>query len=180
MKKKHRKLYPASPVLSLLMLVSSCTTPHFILDTESQVRQNEIRRNRSGNVVADIFLTLGTAVVGAFTGVYIGYVPSEQNLRKIALQNRGSDSLQVNLLTDRIWKDSVYCDFLDIRIPPGETCRLLVPVGSVYNLYFSNTPGNAEDDEFIRFETHSQRKVKLYPGLTLGSDTLFVSPEPVP
>ncbi len=167
-------------MLAALLLMPACTTPGLIHDSGSSARQKQISRNRAGNVAGDIFLTVGSAVVGALTGIYVGYSPSGQRLKKISLENESTDTLQVNMLTDQLWKDSVFCDFLDVRIPPGETCRLLVPYGSVYHLYFSDTPGTPEDDEFIQLETAAKRKIRLTPGMTQPADTLRGLEIPIP
>jgi hypothetical protein len=171
---KDRAKFLVSLAVASLMLLSSCITAKYIQDEDSLLRQQQIHRHRIGNVVGSSFLTAGSAFLAAFTGIYLEYLPAT-NLKKIALSNTSPDTLQVNMLTDKFWKDSVFCDFRDIRIPPGETCRLLVPVGSVYNLYFSNTPQSGEDDELIQFDTFINRKVSLYPGLTSEKDSLTIN-----
>ncbi len=154
--------------LAVLILLSACSTPRYIQDPKSAELQQQIKNKRTGHIFGDVFLTAGSVVLAFITGVYVGYAPGGQSLKKIALQNVSEDSLQVNMLTDMIWKDSIYADMMNIRIPPGKTCRLLIPSDAVYNLYFSNTFDSEEDDEFIRFDPSSSRKkVTLYPGLTL-------------
>ena len=157
--------------LALVMLLSSCSTPRYIHDPASYELQKEIKNKRVGNVFGDLFLTAGSTVLAVLTGFFV-YMPSGKSLKKIALQNSGTDTLQVNMLTDMAWKDENYADMMDLRIPPGKTARLLLPAGAIYNLYFSNTPGTEEDDEFLVFDTANMRKVTLYPGLTLTTDSL--------
>ena len=173
-----RPLRSATFALAFLMLLAACTTPKYILDNDSAALQKKIHNKRFGNVFGDIFLTTGSALVAVFTGIYVAYVPGGQSLKKIVLKNVSTDPLQVNMLTDMIWKDSTYADVMNIRIPPGETCRLLLPSGAVYNLYFSNTFDTTDDDEFLVFDTSTMRKVTLYPGLTFLKDT--IPPETVP
>ena len=153
------------------MLVSACITPHYILDRNSYSLQKEIKNKRAGNVFGDVFLTMGSTLLALITGVYIGYAPGERSLKKVALKNDSEDSLQVNMLTDMIWKDSTYADVMNIRIPPGETCRLLIPSGAVYNLYFSSTFDTTDDDEFLVLDPSTMKKVTLYPGLTFPQET---------
>lgn len=160
-------------VLSLVMFLSSCSTPRYIHDPASYELQKEIKNKRVGNVFGDVFLTAGSTVLAVLTGFFM-YMPSGQSLKKVALQNTGTDTLQVNMLTDMAWKNENYADMMDIRIPPGKTARLLLPAGALYNLYFSNTPGTEEDDEFLVFDTATMRKVTLYPGLTLPTDSLYL------
>jgi hypothetical protein len=159
--------------LALVVLFSSCITPQYILDNDSAALQKQIHNKRVGNVFGDVFLTAGSTFLAVFTGVFV-YSPSGNSLKKVALRNNGTDTLQVNMLTDQIWKDSSYADMMDIRIPPGKTARILLPAGAVYNLYFSNTPGTEEDDEFLVFDTNTMRKVNLYPGLTLPPDSTTI------
>ena len=165
-KKRQSSFHKYVTALALLMLVSACITPHYILDRNSYSLQKEIKNKRAGNVFGDVFLTMGSTLLALITGVYIGYAPGERSLKKVALKNVSEDSLQVNMLTDMIWKDSTYADVMNIRIPPGETCRLLIPSGAVYNLYFSSTFDTTDDDEFLVFDTSTMKKVTLYPGLT--------------
>ncbi len=165
-KKRQPSFHKCATALALLMLMSACTTPQYILDRNSQALQKEIKNKRAGNVFGDVFLTMGSTLLALITGVYIGYAPGERSLKKVALKNVGEDSLQVNMLTDMIWKDSTYADVMNIRIPPGETCRLLIPSGAVYNLYFSSTFDTTDDDEFLVFDPSTMKKVTLYPGLT--------------
>jgi len=168
-------------ILAVLFLLSACTTPRYITDPDSLRLQKSIQGKRAGNIASETFLTLGSTVLALFTGVYVGYVPEGKSLKRIALGNTGSDTLQVNMLTDVIWKDSTYADFMNIRIPPGKTCRLLVPAGSVYNLYFSNTFETTDDDEFIQFDTSAMRKATLYPGMTfLNDSTTEIKQIPIP
>jgi hypothetical protein len=163
--------------MALVMFLSACNTTRYIHDQASLELQKEIKNKRAGNVFGDIFLTTGSMVLAVLTGVFV-YSPSgNRSLKKVALQNNGPDTLQVNMLTDLTWKDEHYADMMDIRIPPGKTARLLLPAGAVYNLYFSNTPDTEADDEFLVFDTATMRKVTLYPGLTLTSDSTKIIKE---
>lgn len=154
-----------------LAVLPACSTTRYIADPQSLELQKDIRKRRALRVFGDTFLTAGSFVLAALTGIYIGYSPGGQGLKRIALDNTGPDTLQVCMLTDVFWKDSTYADFMNMRIPPGEKARLLVPAGAVYNLYFSNTFDTPDDDEFIQFDTSAMRKTSLYPGMTFFKDT---------
>jgi hypothetical protein len=71
------------------------------------------------------------------------------------------------MLTDIYWDKNNYCDFMDIRIPPKEKCRILVPVNADYNVYFSQTPQD-DDDEMIKINTKELNQLIIKPGITLA------------
>jgi len=150
------------------LFLSSCISYRYINNDESLRLQKKIQGRRTANIAGGSLLTAGSAVLAFFTGVYIGYLPGENSLKTIKLLNTSTDTLQVNLLSDTFWKDSIYCDFRDIRIPPGQKCRLLVPSSGLYNLYFSNTPNSEEDDEMIQVSPLTGAKISLTPGMTLS------------
>jgi hypothetical protein len=179
---KNRLILRIGIILLAAQILGSCITYRYIGDEESLQRQKEIRGKRVGNVIGASFLTLASVVVAAFTGVYVSYIPEDQNLKQIRLVNPGPDTLQVNMFTDQVWKDSMYCDFRNLLIPPGQKCRLLVPSYTAYNLYFSNTPGSEEDDELIEFNTSSKSKIILVPGMTLDhqNDSTLIIEEQQP
>lgn len=160
---------------TVTIILASCISYQYIGDSETVKREKEIHGKRVGNVVGGSFLTLASTVVAAFTGVLVSYIPEGQSLTHLALVNQSSDTLQVNMLTDQIWKDSIFCDFKDIRIPPGGKCRLLVPANSLYNLYFSNTINTQEDDELLELNSSAKSKIFLYPGMTIqnNNDTII-------
>jgi hypothetical protein len=165
-----RKLRYSEIIICLLVstiFLSSCITYQYIRDEGSMHLQKKIQGKRTANILGGSFLTAGSVVLGALTGIYIGYTPGMRNLKSVRLINQSTDTLQVNLLSDQIWKDSVYCDIRDVRIPPGEKCRILIPATAQYNLYFSNTMDKEEDDEIIQFNPNSQSKFILYPGMTV-------------
>lgn len=150
----------------LIIVAVSCTTGRYIHDEASLNRHKQLKAMRAGNVIGNALLTTGSIILSALIGSDEVAMPeSDKQLRKITLSNTSSDTLTVNMLTDFQINDSVFCDFMDIRIPPGENCRLLMPFRAVYNLYFSNTP-DPEDDEMIEINTGSKRRIVLYPGMT--------------
>jgi hypothetical protein len=177
MKRAFRYSKAIASLLISTIFLSSCITYQYIQDQESLLLQKKIQGKRTVNVLGDSFLTMGTVVLGALTGIYVGYTPGMRNLKSVRLINKSTDTLQVNLLSDQIWKDSVYCDIRDVRIPPGEKCRILIPATAQYNLYFSNTMDMEEDDEIIQFNPNMQSKFILYPGMTIqkADSTKFLS-----
>lgn len=155
--------------LIIILITVSCASTRFIYDEASIARQEKLKGNRAGNVIGDAFLTTGSILFSVFTGVYISYIPEGRNFKKVTLQNVSEDTLQVNMVTDVLWKDSIYCDFMDIRIPPHEKCRILVPEGAIYNVYFKNIL-DAVDDEMVEMNPGSRRRLVLYPGMTIPAD----------
>jgi hypothetical protein len=122
-----------------------------------------------GQRFSDILVGSVTIVASACIGEEIEWQPTQQNFKKLSLINPTSDTIYVNMLTDIYWDKDDYCDFMDIRIPPKQSCRILVPVNAVYNVYFSGTPQN-DDDEMIEIKTSEKSRINLLPGMTLISD----------
>jgi len=151
--------------LTILLLITGCSTPKYVFDKQSHERQKELRKHRSGNVFTDIGLTLTSIFVLAAADYDLGLYPQGQEFRKMKVINPSKDTLYVNMLTDVYWDEDNFCDFMDIRIPPKEKCKILVPVDAVYNIYFSGTP-QPNDDELIQLNTNDLKKIALYPGLT--------------
>ena len=156
-------LFPLS--LLLIMLLYSCATPQYFHDESSYMRQKELQSCRSGNVLTDIACGIGSILFAVATDTEVGYIPSDQQFKTLKIVNPTKDTMYVNMLTDLVWDETGYCDFMDIRIPPEVNCRVLVPIGANYNLYFSHTP-QADDDEMLEINTADLGKVSVYPGLT--------------
>ena len=157
-------------IISILIIFQSCSAPKYIHDTSSYERQKELRSNHGGNVFGEIIVGIGSAFVGAMLECEMDYVPSDQEFKKLKLINITNDTLYINMLTDLVWDDENYCDFMDIRIPPKLKCKVMVPMHAAYNLYFSNTPQN-DDDEMIEIYTTDVKRFSLYPGMTLEADS---------
>jgi len=142
----------------------SCNTYEYIHDETSRNRQKEIHSSRAGNVTFDVMGCMSSAFLTALLDTEIGFEPSEKVYKRIKLINPSADTMYVNMLTDANWKNEEYCDFNDVRIPPGKTCKLLVPIGINYNLYFGNTE-NPENDKKIEVNTATFKKINLTPEL---------------
>ena len=151
--------------LCVVAMVCSCTTQKYIYDVSSSKRQNELQAKRSGYVLGDILVASISIVSSTFTGSEADWLPGDKQFKKLKLLNPTSDTVYVNMLTDIYWDKNDYCDFMDIRIPPKEKCRILVPVEADYNVYFSNTM-QSDDDELLQINTSKLNKINLKPGIT--------------
>lgn len=161
-------MFRKTQVISAVIITAffiSCSFPKYFHNSESRDRQMDLKKHRSGNVFADIGLTITSIFISSAVNVDLDMYPSGQDFKKLKIINPTSDTLYVNMLTDVYWDENNYCDFMDIRIPPNEKCKVLVPVDANYNLYFSNTP-ESDDDEMLEINTNEIRKISLYPGLT--------------
>jgi hypothetical protein len=172
----EKKIAPMKPQLKYGLLfavaitVFSCSTQKYIYDNSSFNRQKEIKNARSGNVFGEILIGSLSVVSSAICGGEVEWQPTEQQFKKLKLVNPTTDTVYVNMLTDIYWDKNNYCDFMDIRIPPKENCRILVPVNADYNVYFSKTPQN-DDDEMLKINTHESTQLILKPGITLASES---------
>lgn len=146
-----------------LTILSSCVTSAYITDQESIERQKEMRKYRTGLNFAEVGVLFASAVGEAFTGVSIYPEPSPQSFRKMRLINGSKDTLYINMVTDWIWKDSIYCDIREIVMPPLESAKVIVPLGAAYNVFF-RTDYNAPDDEKVEINTAEMGRIKLNPG----------------
>jgi|SRR5674476_125459 len=146
-----------------LTILSSCVTSAYITDQESIERQKEMRKYRTGVIFAEVGVLFASAVGEAFTGVSIYPEPSPQSFRKMRLINESKDTLYINMVTDWLWKDSVYCDIREIVMPPLESAKVIVPLGAAYNIFF-RTDYNAPDDEKVEINTAEIGRIKLNPG----------------
>jgi len=150
-------------------ILSSCVTSAYITDQESIERQKEMRKYRTGVNFAEVGVLFASAVGEAFTGVSIYPEPSPQSFRKMKLINVSKDTLYINMVTDWLWKDSVYCDIREIIMPPLESAKVIVPLGAAYNVFF-RTDYNAPNDEKIEINTAENGRVKLNPNKIISEE----------
>ena len=143
-------------------LLFSCAPSAYITDPESVKQQKEMHKYRTGINFADAGLLVAGGVSQIFTGVNFYSEPRQQSFRKLVLVNQSSDTLFINMVTDKLWKDSTYCDIRDIVMPPHQSAQILVPMGATYNVFFRND-FDAPDDEKIEINTSNTGKVKLNP-----------------
>lgn len=158
-------------ILVGFLIIQGCVVSPYIYDTESLNRQTELKKKRSGNILSGIGLTVASLFILAAADYDPGLYPEEREFKKLKMINPSEDTIYVNMLTDVYWDEENYCDFYDIRIPPGEKCRVMVPVDANYNLYFSNTP-ESEDDELLEINTRDFKRISLYQGLTILNDSI--------
>jgi len=147
-------------LLVVILCFCACSAPKYIHDISSFNRQKEIRNTRSAHVFGDILIGSVTIIASAYIGEEIEWEPTLQNFKKLSLINPTTDTIYINMLTDIYWDKNNYCDFMDIRIPPKQSCRILVPVDAVYNVYFSNTLQN-DDDELLEINTSKINRINL-------------------
>jgi len=166
------KKQPFIILFSIVILLGySCSTPKYFHNEQSYKRQKELQNSRSSNVFTDITLgILSVASAAAFETEVVWY-PTEQRFKKLNLINPTTDTIYINMLTDVLWDEFDYCDFMDIRIPPKMDCKVLVPTDASYNLYFSNTP-ESDDDEMLEIYTSDISKLTLYPGITATNNKI--------
>jgi hypothetical protein len=149
----------------IFLYLQSCITYREIYDTPSRERQRDIQGSRLANAAIDGLLSVSSAFLVATTGIYTGFIPEGNEFRKLVLLNPTPDTMFVNIVTDFSRNKKDFCDFMDIRIPPQAKCRLLLPLGVKYNVYFGIT-GNPENDEMVGINTAQTRKLVLKPGST--------------
>ena len=145
------------------LIFSSCVTSAYITDQESIERQKEMRKYRTGVNFAEAGVLFASVVGEAFTGINIYPEPSPQSFRKMKLINASTDTLYINMVTDWLWKDSVYSDIREIVMPPRESAKVIVPLGAAYNVFF-RTDYNAPDDEKVEINTAEIGRIRLNPG----------------
>jgi len=156
-------------LIASLTLLSSCITSAYITDQESIERQKEMRKYRTGLNFAEVGVLFASAVGEAFTGVSIYPAPSPQSFRKMKLINVSKDTLYINMVTDWLWKDSVYCDIREIIMPPLESAKVIVPLGAAYNVFF-RTDYNAPDDEKVEINTAENGRLRLNPNKIVSEE----------
>jgi hypothetical protein len=145
--------------------ISSCTSTRYLTDDTSIERQKDMKRNRTGGNVGDVFLNLASFVLSATLNTGYEVYSSEREFKRISLVNESADTLFVNMVTDIVWKETGYCDIMGIVLPPGAKQKLLAPYPAAYNIYF-RTPYSDEENLEIRTDG-KHRVIRLKEGMTL-------------
>lgn len=161
----------ARPILSFLcclLILYSCSTGQYIHDTGSIERQKEMHRKRTGINVGDVALQMLNIVTLASLNLDMEPETTPRSFKRIKLYNHSNDTMRVNLVTNVFWSDDEYNDILDIRIPPKQHTRLMVPLGADYNVYFHNSAEGK--DEMITINTADFKRIGLTPGMTLTGE----------
>jgi len=154
-----------------MAILLSCKTSGYITDQESIQRQKEMRKYRTGVNFADVGLLVASSVGAVLTGVNVYPEPKSQSFKKMKLVNESKDTLFVNMVTDWLWKDSVYCDIKEIVMPPLQSAKIIVPMGAAYNIFFRNDY-YAPDDEKVEINTSEISRVRLHPGIAEKPGTI--------
>ena len=154
--------------------VSSCTSTRYLTNDTSIERQKDMKRNRTGGNVGDVFLNLASFVLSATLNTGYEVYSSERAFKRISVVNESADTLFVNMVTDIVWKETGYCDIMGIVLPPGAKQKLLAPYPAAYNVYF-RTPYSDEENLEIRTDG-KRRTIKLREGMTTIEPEETVNP----
>lgn len=163
-----KKTQPILSFLCCLLILYSCSTGQYIHDTESIERQKEMHRKRTGINLGDVALQMLNVVTLASLNLDMEPETTPRSFKRIKLYNHSNDTMRVNLVTNVFWSGDEYNDILDIRIPPQQFSRLMVPLGADYNVYFRASPNG--QDEMITINTSGNRRIGLTPGMTLTGE----------
>lgn len=151
-------------VLAAIMCLGGCTSTRYLTDSKSVDRQRDMRANRSGVNVGDVFVNIANLFISGALNTEFEVSQSERAFKRITIINESPDSLFVNMVTDVVWKESGYCDIMGITLPPGASQKLLAPYPAAYNVYF-RTPFTEEEKLEIRTDSNHRRFV-LRAGMT--------------
>jgi hypothetical protein len=141
----------------------SCTSTRHLTDSISIDRQHDMRANRAGVNIGDVFINIANLFISGALNTGFEVSQSERSFKRITIVNESTDSLFVNMVTDVVWKESGYCDIMGIVLPPGAKQKLLTPYPAAYNVYF-RTPFTEEEKLEIRTDGKHRRFV-LRPGI---------------
>jgi hypothetical protein len=141
----------------------SCTSTRHLTDSISIDRQHDMRANRAGVNIGDVFINIANLFISGALNTGFEVSQSERSFKRITIVNESTDSLFVNMVTDVVWKESGYCDIMGIVLPPGAKQKLLAPYPAAYNVYF-RTPFTEEEKLEIRTDGKHRRFV-LRPGM---------------
>jgi len=151
-------------VLAAILFCCGCTNTRYLTDATSIRRQHEMRSDRVGKNIGEVFLNMASFIFAAVFNTEFISVDSERTFKRISIYNESTDSLYINMVTDIVWKEDGYCDIMGIVLPAGTKQKLLVPYPSAYNVYF-RTPASEEEKLEIRTD-HKHRRFKLRAGMT--------------
>ena len=171
-------LKSTSLVLAVVIGLGGCTNTRYLTDSKSIERQIDMRKNRSGVNVGDVFLNIANLFISGALNTEFEVSGSERAFKRITIVNESPDSLFVNMVTDIVWKESGYCDIMGIALPPGAGQKLLVPYPAAYNVYF-RTPFTEEEKLEIRTDNNHRRFV-LRAGMTLEQKEQEKPTQPLP
>ena len=151
-------------VLAAIICFGGCTNTRHLTDSKSIDRQRDMRANRSGVNVGDVFVNIANLFISGALNTGFEVSQRERAFKRITIVNESTDSLFVNMVTDIVWKETGYCDIMGIVLPAGAQQKLLVPYPAAYNIFFQ-TPYTEEEKLEIRTDSKHRRFV-LRPGMT--------------
>lgn len=158
------RLKSISLLLAAIICVGGCTNTRYLTDSKSIDRQHDMRKNRSGVNVGDVFVNMANLFISGALNSEFEVSRSERAFKRITLINESTDSLFINMVTDIVWKESGYCDVMGIVLPPKTRQKLLTPYPAAYNVYF-RSPFTEEEKLEIRTDS-KHRKFRLREGMT--------------
>lgn len=158
------QLKSISLLLAAIICIGGCTNTRYLTDSKSIDRQHDMRRNRSGVNVGDVFVNMANLFISGALNTDFEVSGSKRAFKRVALINESTDSLFVNMVTDIVWKETGYCDIMGIVLPSGARQKLLVPYPAAYNIYF-RSPFTEEEKLEISTE-NKHRKIRLREGMT--------------
>lgn len=158
------RLKITSLVLAAIIVFGGCTNTRYLTDSKSIDRQRDMRANRSGINVVDVFANIANMFISGALNTDYEVLQSERSFKRITIVNESPDSLFINMVTDIVWKESGYCDIMGIVLPPAAQQKLLVPYPAAYNIFFQ-TPYTEEEKLEIRTDNKHRRFV-LRAGMT--------------
>ena len=151
-------------VWTVIIVFGGCTNTRYLTDSKSIDRQRDMRANRSGKNVGDVFVNIANMFISGALNTDFEVSQRERAFKRITIVNESPDSLFINMVTDIVWKESGYCDIMGIALPAGAHQKLLVPYPAAYNIFFQ-TPYSEEEKLEIRTDNKHRRFV-LRPGMT--------------
>lgn len=158
------RLKITSLVLAAIIVFGGCTNTRYLTDSKSIDRQRDMRANRSGINIVDVFANIANMFISGALNTDYEVLQSERSFKRITIVNESPDSLFINMVTDIVWKESGYCDIMGIVLPPAAQQKLLVPYPAAYNIFFQ-TPYTEEEKLEIRTDNKHRRFV-LRAGMT--------------
>lgn len=145
-------------LLVAAFILGGCTSTQYITDKESIKRQQKMKMHRVGVNAGTVCLNLLSMTVAALLNSAYEPITSEQSSRRIKLVNQEPDTMVVNMVTDILFQDSIYCDIMGIVLPPGASQRVLIASPAAYNIYYRTT---LKEEEKFEFYDNRQRVIRL-------------------
>ncbi len=152
--------------LRLLLILALCVqlsmAQNYIHDVNSQKRQSELKSDRAMNLFRDVSMVVGSVFFYAVTDGQLNISYNDDiRIKKIWLENGSKDTLYLNMMCDMKWDEDEYCDFMDVRIPPGKKVKMLVPRHTRYNVHFRTTAEATDNEMMVELNTDRKKHLLL-------------------